>query len=329
MPRRLLWGLAGAVFIVAIAAAGAAWRLSTLYLAPGPSASDIQLVVPRGAGADEIARLLQVHGVLAHEWPFLAGTRWDGTAPRFKAGEYLFAAGISARAAGELLASGRTVQRRITFAEGLTSAQIAQLVRAADGLDGALEALPPEGSVLPETYFYSWGEARTRLLERAQRAMRDAVAELWDKRAAGLPFATPQEALVLASIVERETAHADERGLVASVFVNRLKRKMRLQADPTVAYGLSPQGPLGRPLSRADLETRHAWNTYAIDGLPPTPIANPGRAAIAAVLDPPPGDYLYFVADGDGRHVFARTLPEHNRNVARLREIERARAAPN
>ena len=322
-PRRLLACVGFAAFVGAFVFAG---FLPAAYKGPGPTTSDVQLVIPRGAGADQIARLLVERGVLAGEWLFLAGTRWDGTVPRFKAGEYLFAAAVSPRGVGELLASGRTVQRRITFAEGLTSAQIAGLLRNADGLDGVLETVPPEGSLLPETYFYAWGDSRARVLERAQRAMRDTLGELWDKRAADLPFATQAEALVLASIVERETAHADERGRVAAVFVNRLRRKMRLQADPTVAYGISPAGPLGRPLSRADLETRHAWNTYVIDGLPPTPIANPGRAAIAAVLDPPRTDELYFVSDGDGRHVFARTLPEHNRNVARLREIERARA---
>jgi UPF0755 protein len=196
-------------------------------------------------------------------------------------------------------------------------------------MEGDIDPLPPEGSLLPETYFYSWGDARARTVERAQRAMRETLAELWPKRAADLPFATVQEAVVLASIVERETAHADERGRVAGVFVNRLRQRMRLQADPTVAYGIDPAGPLGRPLSRADLETRHAWNTYTNEGLPPTPIANPGRASIEATLNPQKTDELYFVADGDGRHVFARTLAEHNRNVARLREIERARATRN
>jgi len=327
VSRRLGASLAIAAFLAVVCMGLFGWALAERYVRPGPSTADIQLVIPRGAGADEIANLLVARGVLASPWAFLAGTRWDGTLPRFKAGEYLFASGISARAAGDLLASGRIVQRRITFAEGLMSAQIVELLRAAEGFEGALEAVPPEGSLLPETYFYSWGEPRARTIERAQRAMRETLAELWEKRAPDLPLASQAEALVLASIVERETAHADERGRVAAVFVNRLRRKMRLQADPTVAYGLSPGVPLGRPLSRADLDTRHAWNTYAIDGLPPTPITNPGRAALAAVLNPPADDALYFVADGEGRHVFARTLPEHNRNVARLREIERARAA--
>jgi UPF0755 protein len=327
VPRGLMRSLAIAAALGAAIAAFFVFDLAQRYKSPGPSRVDVQLVVPRGAGAEDIAQMLVENGVLASPWAFLAGTNWDGTLPRFKAGEYLFAAAISPRAVGELLASGRTVQRRITFAEGLMSAQILEILRAAEGFDGALDAIPAEGSLLPETYFYSWGEPRMRTIERAQRAMRDTLGELWEKRAPNLPLATPAEAVVLASIVERETAHADERGRVAAVFVNRLRRKMRLQADPTVAYGLAPGVPLGRPLSRADLETRHAWNTYTNDGLPPTPIANPGRAALAAVLNPPADDALYFVADGEGRHAFARTLPEHNRNVARLREIERARAA--
>ena len=297
--------------------------------APDRRLPPIQLVIPLASSGEETAALLLANGVIASPLAFGLGTRIDGLSSRLKAGEYLFPAGISARGAGELLASGRTVQRRLTIAEGLTVVQVANLLRAAEGMDGDVDPLPPEGSLLPETYFYSWGDARTRTIERAQRAMRDALAELWPKRAADVPFATAQEAVVLASIVERETAHADERARVAGVFVNRLRQRMRLQADPTVAYGIDPAGPLGRPLSRADLETRHAWNTYTNEGLPPTPIANPGRATIEATLNPQKTDELYFVADGEGRHVFARTLAEHNRNVARLREIERARSTRN
>jgi len=313
--------------LILLAGGAGTWHLWTLYAGPGPAAAPIQLVVPRGG--DDIAGFLAARGVIASPLAFSAGTRFDGLAGRLRAGEYLFAAGMSARAVGELLASGKTVQRRVTFAEGLTVTQIVALLRNAEGMEGEIAPMPAEGSLLPETYFYSWGDTRLRMIERAQRAMRDALAELWAKRAPGLPFADPQEALVLASIVEKETSHADERARVAGVFINRLRQRMRLQADPTVAYGIDPSGPLGRPLSRADLETRHQWNTYVLDGLPPTPIANPGRASIEAVLDPQKSDDVYFVSDGDGRHLFARTLAEHNRNVARLREIERARGTRN
>ncbi len=322
-PGRLLLAALG---LLALAGGLGAWRLWSLYTGPGPTTAAVQLVVPRGGST---AELLEAKGVVASALAFRLGTLLDGTASRIKAGEYLFAAGLSARGAGELLASGQTVRRRFTIAEGLTVAQVVALLRAAEGMEGEISPLPPEGSLLPETYFYGWGDARMRTVERAQRAMRETLAELWARRAPELPFADPEAALVLASIVERETAIADERPRVAAVFVNRLRQRMRLQADPTVVYGIDPTGTLGRPISRADLDARNPWNTYVIEGLPPTPIANPGRASIEAALNPAKTDELYFVADGEGRHIFARTLAEHGRNVARLREIERARQQRN
>lgn len=317
--------LAALVFL-ALLFSGAAtiWRVADLYVSPGPAAEPVRVLIPRGAGGEAIADLLAANGAIASSWAFLAGARWDGLLARLKAGEYSIPAGASSREVASLLASGRTVVRRVTLVEGHTSGQILAILRGAEGLEGEA-SVPAEGALLPDTYFYAWGETRARVVERAQRAQRELLAELWAKRGPDLPLRTPEEALVLASIVERETGHADERARVAAVFVNRLRVGMRLQADPTVAYGVDPSGPLGRPLSRADLENRHPWNTYVHAGLPPTPIAHPGRAAIEATLNPPKTDELYFVADGDGRHVFARTLAEHNRNVARLREIERAR----
>lgn len=230
-----------------------------------------------------------------------------------------------------MLAAGRTVVRRLTVPEGFTTFQVVALVEGAEGLEGEVGDIPGEGELLPETFFYSWGDTRRQMIARARRAMSEALAELWPKRAPDLPLRSPAEAVVLASIVEKETAIGEERPQVAAVFINRLRRGMRLQADPTVIYGLTGgRSVLDRPLSRADLETAHPWNTYVIAGLPPTPIANPGRASLQAVLRPASSDDLYFVADGTGRHLFAATLAEHNRNVARLREIERARgrAAP-
>ncbi len=315
------------IVLLGLAATGF-WFAANLYLGSGPSADTVRVLVPKGAGARDIAELLEEKRVVPNAWVFLGGAQADGQLSRLKAGEYDIPPRASGRDVAALIASGKTVVRRITFAEGLMSGQIATLLNAAEGLDGEPVAVPPEGSLLPDTYFYSWGDPRGRIVERATRAMRDTLAELWAKRAENLPLRDPAEALVLASIVERETGHADERGRVAAVFVNRLRRGMRLQADPTVAYGIDRMAPLGRPLSRADLDTRHDWNTYVIAGLPPTPIANPGRASIEAVLNPPQTDELYFVADGEGRHAFARDLAEHNRNVARLREIERNRAAP-
>jgi UPF0755 protein len=201
------------------------------------------------------------------------------------------------------------------------------VLRGAEGMEGDVTTTPAEGELLPDTYFYSWGDSRERMLARQRRAMTELLKELWEKRAPNLPFKTPQEALVLASIVEKETGVADERPRIAAVFINRLKRGMRLQADPTTIYGLTQgKAPLDRPLTRADLEAHNAWNTYVIDGLPATPIAIPGRAAIRAVLNPTPSNDLYFVSDGNGRHVFASTLAEHNRNVAKLRQVDPPRA---
>jgi UPF0755 protein len=202
-------------------------------------------------------------------------------------------------------------------------------LEAAEGLTGPLPDPPPQGSLLPETYFFENGETRAAMLARMQKAMTDALAELWPQRAENLPFDTPEQAVVLASIVEKETGVAAERPQVASVFVNRLRRGMPLQSDPTVIFALTGgEADLGRPLLRADLQVDHPVNTYVVNGLPPTPIANPGRASLEAVLNPAETDFLYFVADGTGGHAFARTLAEHNRNVARWRAVQRGQSGP-
>jgi len=297
------------------------------YTLPGPLGEPRTVIVPRGAGVNDIARQLWRAGVIAEPYSFQFGTRVDDTASRLRSGEYAFSPGISPREVANTLALGKTVIRRVTLAEGLTTAQMIAMIGNAEGLEGDIGDLPGEGEFLPETYFYSWGDARRQVVARGRRAMADLVAELWAKRAADLPLRTPSEAVTLASIVEKETSVAEERTRVAAVFINRLRSGMRLQADPTVIYGITQgRGALDRPISRADLETPHRWNTYVFAGLPPTPIANPGRASLEAVLRPAASDELYFVADGTGRHVFARTLAEHNRNVARLREVERQRA---
>jgi UPF0755 protein len=234
----------------------------------------------------------------------------------------------------DIIVSGRTVVRRLTVPEGWTTAQALQLVETAEGLEGPITVRPDEGALLPETYNYSWGDSRDAIVRRMMRSMDETLADLWSKRPTDSPMTSPREALILASIVERETGVPEERGLVASVMVNRLKRSMRLQSDPTVAYGAAlaastPLHLLARPLTRDDLQRATAYNTYLIDGLPPAPIANPGRTALRAAIDPPRTDYLYFVADGSGGHAFARTLDEHNRNVARWRALERGREPPN
>lgn len=311
--------------LVVAAAAAAGWGIDR-FSAPGPLRAETTLVLPPGIGVDEIARRLRGAGVIERPVLFRIGVRVSGRSRHLRAGEYAFAAAISQRAVMELLVAGRTVVRRITVPEGLTSAEIVALLRAAEGLVGGIAAIPAEGALLPETYHYSFGDSRAALLARMRAAMREVLAESWQRRDGGLPYATPQEALVLASIVEKETAAAAERAHVAGVFVNRLRRGMRLQSDPTVAYAVSGgRGPLKRALTRADLALDSPYNTYRIAGLPPAPIANPGRAAIEAVMSPLATADFYFVADGSGGHAFAATLSEHLRNVAKLRRLQRSR----
>lgn len=296
------------------------------YTNPGPLSESRTVVVPRGSSVDDIAHQLWRAGVLADPYSFVLGVRADGNAPRLRSGEFAFAPRVSGRDVATELATGRTVIRRLTVPEGLTTAQVLSLVETAEGLEGDIGPAPAEGAMLPETFFYTWGDSRRQIVARAEHAMSETVAQLWAHRAPDLPLRTPEEALILASIVEKETALPQERPHVAGVFLNRLRLNMRLQADPTVIYGLTNgQGPLDRPLTHVDLETSSKWNTYVIDGLPPTPIDNPGKASLESVMRPLRSDDLYFVADGTGRHVFAKTLAEHNRNVARLREIERLR----
>jgi UPF0755 protein len=313
-------------------AAGLLGWLFVAFDARGPLADQRAVVIARGLSAEEIGKLLTDRGVIANPLVFSLGVRLSGKGSALRSGEYAFAAATSARAAMDLIVSGRTVVRRLTLPEGWTTAQALQLVDTAEGLEGAITVRPDEGALLPETYNYSWGDSRDAIVRRMTRAMEETLADLWTKRPTDAPVKSPHEALVLASIVERETGIAEERGLVASVMANRLKRGMRLQSDPTVAYGAalassSPLHLLSRPLTRDDLQRATPYNTYVIDGLPPAPIANPGRAALRAAIDPPRTDFLYFVADGSGGHAFARTLDEHNRNVARWRALERTREA--
>lgn len=288
---------------------------------PGPLEADTIILVPRGAGVETISRRLKDEGVIDDPFIFRIGVWLSGATRDLQAGEYLFLIGTSMRDAMDVLRSGKPFTRRLTLPEGLTSAEAAVLITGAEALDGDAGEIPVEGSLLPETYHYVRGDSRAELVRRMQRSLNQTLDDLWLRRAPGLPLKDKQEAMILASIVEKETGVPEERPLVASVFVNRLRAGMRLQSDPTVAYGITGgSGPLGRPLTRQDLQTPSSYNTYLNDGLPPGPISNPGRAAIQAVLDPAETEYLYFVASGDGGHAFAKTLAEHNRNVEKWRK---------
>lgn len=318
--------LIGTASAVTLAAVGA-WLFHREFTAPGPLVEETALVIPRGASIRAIANLLEKEGVVTEAMVFLLGVRGLGGDRPLVAGEYAFNPAMSARDAMRLIQSGKVVARNLTVPEGLTVLSVMRLITAADTLEG--ELLPAdeveEGTLLPETYQYVRGEQRAAVLARMRSAMKASLDELWQTRSADTgPLKSPQEALILASIVERETGQPEERSRVAAVFLNRLRRGMRLQSDPTVVYGLSNgTGTIGRPLSRADLAVDHPFNTYVHTGLPPAPIANPGRDSLAAVMQPAPSKDLYFVADGTGGHAFAQTLKEHNRNVARWRRLQR------
>lgn len=287
--------------------------------------TEIHLVyIPPGSSAAAIAKKLEENHIIENRMLFRWAARLAGRQNPLKAGEYEIADASSIRQIIALLQSGKTYQRQITIAEGLMSFEIVEILNRAQGLEGVSETIPAEGSLLPETYNYSYGDRRDQIITRMQGAMTKTIAELWQARAENLPIQTPEEAVILASIVEKETGVAAERPRVAGVFINRLRTGMPLQSDPTTIYALTlGKSRLDRPLLRKDLEIQSPYNTYTVSGLPPTPIANPGRASIAAVLQPETHDYIYFVADGTGGHAFAKTLDAHNQNVAHWRKVQK------
>ncbi len=312
------------VVVLALGAGFVAYRwFLTAVTMPGPLVQPVTLIIQPGTGLKALAGQLEAAGVIQAAWMAELEARRSNQARSLKPGEYRFDAGISLQGVLDKVVRRDVVAHLITIPEGLVIAEIAKLVEAAEALKGDVPADLHDGDLLPETYRYEWGDTRPALIARMKQARDTALAELWAKRAPDLPLKSPEEALILASIVEKETGVAAERPRVAAVFVNRLRKSMRLQTDPTVAYGIAPQG-LGRPLTRADLDRPTVFNTYTIDGLPPGPICNPGRASLAAALNPATTTDLYFVADGSGGHAFAATLEDHNRNVARWRQLQRA-----
>jgi UPF0755 protein len=312
------------LILVAIAGGVAFAVGKTRFETPGPLEEEKAVNIPPGRGILDIAELLRKEGVIdEHPAIFLGGVFALKAQSSLKHGEYVFAKRSSVREVVETLVEGKVVQHTITMAEGLTSEQIVRRLLDNDILTGNIKDVPHEGSLLPETYRVGRGAPREQVIQRMQRDQKRVLQEIWERRISDLPVKTPEQLVILASIIEKETSRPEERTRVAAVFVNRLKQRKRLESDPTIIYGLvGGKGSLGHPITRSEKETPTPYNTYMIDGLPPGPIANPGRASLEAAANPARTRELYFVADGTGGHVFSETYEQHLRNVARLRVIE-------
>ena len=316
------------IVIAAGAVAGALWLEDWHFNAPGPSEKESVVIIRPGTGAGGIASSLTQAGVIDRPLLFRIGVRRRDRTTELKAGEYAFPAGASMAQVMDMLVEHKVVMHRVTVAEGLTSDMALAIINADAVLEGPPITAPAEGSLLPETYVFERGTTRAEILAQMRESQKKLIDELWPKRREGLPIQTIEDAIKLASIVEKETGLPEERPRIAAVFVNRLKLGMKLESDPTIIYGLTKGEPLGHPLRQSELDTPNPYSTYQITGLPPTAICNPGRDSIAAVLNPPDSEDLFFVADGTGGHAFARTNAEHERNVAQWRRIEREQNRP-
>jgi len=315
--------------LLAVGGGAAVYFGKQRFEAPGPLPADKVVNIPRGLGIHDISSLLEHEGVIEQPWVFMGGVLVLKARGGLKHGEYQFTKNASLADVVETIAEGKVVQHSITIAEGLTSEQIVARLLEDDVLEGQIKELPREGTLLPETYHFTRDMTREQIIQRMQRDDKRVLEDVWEHRMSDLPLKTPEQLVTLASIVEKETGRAEERSRVASVFLNRLKNKMRLQSDPTIIYGLvGGKGSLGRPIRQSEIEQRTPYNTYVIDGLPPGPIANPGHASLEAVANPARTKDLYFVADGTGGHVFSETYDQHQKNVAKLRALERAEQAP-
>jgi UPF0755 protein len=316
------------IIFVAIVGIGVFWYGKTEFEGRGPLDRTTDFMVREGAGLNQIAAGLEREGIITNQRIFSIGAKGVLGDDTLKAGEYEIKARSSMLEIIELMQSGKSILHSFTVPEGQTVQQVFDRLRADEMLEGDLPAeMPPEGSLLPETYKFSRGTTRAEIVEQMLKAQTRALAGVWERRDADLPLETPEELVILASIVEKETARADERPRVAGVFINRLNLGMRLQSDPTIIYGLfgGAGKPADRPIYKSDIDKPTPYNTYVINGLPPTPIANPGREAMEAVANPSRTKDLYFVADGTGGHAFAETLDDHNSNVARWRRLEAER----
>jgi len=309
--------------IVLLVAAGYVWLTGVYAQQKNTLTAPVETTITPGTSGQEIAALLADENIIQHPEIFRLLAKLRGEGHRFQAGEYAFEAALSPLQVIAKLRDGDIIVRQVTLPEGKTNAEIIALINAAPELAGTLTAAPAEGSLLPNTYRYQKGETRQSILSRMRTAQQNALEALWPKRATNLPIRTPQEALILASIVEKETGLSSERQHVAGLYLNRLRKGMLLQADPTVAYGVYGGQYANKPLRRSHLKKDTPYNTYLHTGLPPTPICNPGKAAIAAVLNPATHDDYYMVARGDGGHFFAQTHRQHLANVAKYRQWQR------
>jgi UPF0755 protein len=312
---------AAMLIALAVIVAGVFEWESANFRAPGPAAKDTVVLIAPRSGVSKTAHALEDARVVKHAYLFEIGVRLRGLAASLKAGEYAIPARASLKEIADILISGKVVQHKLTAAEGLTSRMIYDIVKNDKALQGEAGAVPAEGTLLPETYLFTHGTTRTDIFTRMKAAQGALLDRLWPNRAADLPFTTREQAIILASIVEKETALSSERRHIASVFVNRLRIGMPLQSDPTIIYGITRGYPLGRAILESEIRAATPFNTYVIAGLPPQPISNPGADAIAAVLNPDQTPDLYFVADGTGGHVFSPTIAEHEKNVAKWRKI--------
>jgi UPF0755 protein len=313
-----------ALILILVVVGGAVVFGKSRLDAPGPLQEDKIVSIPPRSGVMDIADLLNREGVMdVHRLVFIGGVFALKARSELKAGEYLFPKRASVKDVIETIVDGKVVQHQITIPEGLTSEQIVARLLENDVLSGNVKDVPREGSLLPDGYHFNRGFTREQMIQRMRQAQDRLVREVWERRNPDLPLKTPDQLIILASIIEKETSKPEERTRIAAVLTNRLKQKMKLQSDPTIIYGLVfGKGTLGRPLTKSDIAQPTPYNTYVIDGLPPGPIANPGRASIEAAANPARTKELYFVADGTGGHAFAETYDQHLKNVARLRAIE-------
>jgi UPF0755 protein len=327
---KFILGLFSFSYLFLIGIAISITALVAVFQMPNALDAPREIQIKRGMGTRDIATMLQDEKIIINAYPFMLGSKITNSARPLQAGEFLIPAGMNISGVLDILQNGKTIQRKFTIPEGKTSWEIVQLLNKNEFLDGEVESTPPEGSLMPDTYFFSKGEMRMEKIARMQDAMNNFTNAQDVAKLENLPLNTMEEVMILASIVEKETSVASEYAKVAGVFINRLRKGMLLQTDPTVIYGITKgqhkndgKGPLGRRLLTKDLKKDTVYNTYTRTGLPPTPICNPGRGAIDGVLNPDTHDYIYFVADGSGGHAFGKTLAQHNANVAKWRKIRR------